>query len=115
MLLNPIKNMFFLKKNSLSLQFLDLLVVQGFISSVVEINSGKLLKISLKFDTQGTPTIQDMKLLSTPNNSYFLSYSQLAKIQPGVGCLILSTNQGLFTAQDCLKFRVGGHVLCFIS
>jgi small subunit ribosomal protein S8 len=103
------------QKNSLSVQFLELLIVQGFISSIVEINSGKLIKIFLKFDSEGTPSMKNIKILSTSNKLSFLSYSQLAKIQSNFGCLILSTNQGLSTAQNCLKFKTGGGVLCFIS
>jgi ribosomal protein S8 len=105
----------FSQKNSFSVQFLELLIIQGYISSFIEVNSGKLLKIILKYDAQGTPTIKNIKILSTPSKLSFLSYSQLAKVQSNFGCLILSTNQGLSTAQNCLKFKIGGGVLCFIS
>jgi len=109
------KKHIFSQKNSFSVQFLKLLVVHGFISSFIEVNSGKMIKIILKFDAQGTPTIKNIKVLSTPNKLSFLSYSQLTKVQSNFGCLILSTNQGLATAQNCLKFKVGGVCLCFIS
>jgi ribosomal protein S8 len=103
------------QNNSFSIQLLRLLVVQGFISSVVEINSGNLLKVRLKFDSQGTSALKYIKLLSTPNKASFVSYSQLAKIQLGVGCLVISTNKGLYVTQDCLKYKIGGNALCFIS
>jgi small subunit ribosomal protein S8 len=109
------KKYVFSQKNSLSIEFLKLLVLQGFISSFVEITSKKLIKIVLKFNSEGTPLIKNIKILSTPSKLCFLSYSQLAKVQSNFGCLILSTNHGLSTAQDCLKFKTGGGVLCFIS
>lgn len=97
------------------MQFLKLLVVEGFISSVVEINSGKLLQVYLKYNSKGSSPIKKIVLVSTLNKASFLSYSALTKTEFNGGSLLVSTNKGLHLSQDCLKFKLGGSVICFIS
>lgn len=88
--------------------------LEGFISHVVSINSNKFLKVHLKYSSNGTPSFTEIKLLTTPSKNFFLSYSELNKISKGVGVLFISTNQGLFTQEICLKRKLGGVALCYI-
>jgi small subunit ribosomal protein S8 len=88
---------------------------EGFISSVIEINSGKFLKVQLKYNLNGNPSFNDIKLLSTPGKNIFLSYRQLTKINEGIGILFISTNKGLLTNNSCLKHKIGGTGLCYIT
>lgn len=101
-------------KTALCLNFLKLLCLEGFISGVVEMNSGKLLKVNLKYQINGTPILKEIKVLSTPGKPTYLCYSHLTKLKQGVGTIILSTPIGLLTNQDCLKNKIGGTALCYL-
>ena len=101
-------------KNSLCLSFLTLLCKEGFISHVVEIKSGKLLKIFLKYEFNGLPILKTLKHLSKPGKPVYFSYKHLTKLNQGVGVIILSTTEGLLTSQSCLKNKIGGTALCYL-
>ena len=101
-------------KTALCLNFLKLLCLEGFISNVIEMKSGKLLKVNLKYQTNGSPIFKELKLLSTPGKPIYLCYSHLTKLKQGVGTIILSTSLGLSTSQDCLKNKIGGTALCYL-
>jgi small subunit ribosomal protein S8 len=108
------KKFIFFPKNVFCLQFLKLMFEEGFISSVKDINSGKFLKVQLKYNLNGNPSFKEIKLLSTPGKTVFLSYQQLTKLNEGVGVFFISTNEGLLTNDYCLKRKIGGTGLCYI-
>jgi small subunit ribosomal protein S8 len=108
------KKFIFLPKTLFCFQFLKLMFKEGFIANVSEINSGKILKVQLKYSLNGDSSFKDIKLLSTPGKNIFLSYSQLTKLNEGIGILFISTNKGLFTSDYCLKNKIGGTGLCYI-
>jgi len=87
---------------------------EGFISSISEINSGKFLKVQLKYNPNGSPSFKEIKLLSTSGKTVFLSYQQLTKINEGIGIFFISTNEGILTNDHCLKRKIGGTGLCYI-
>ena len=41
--------------------------------------------------------------------------SQIAKLSKGVGLFIISTKEGLLTNHLCLKRKIGGAALCYLS
>ena len=101
-------------KTSFTFFFLKILFLEGFVSGVVENHSGKKLKVSLKYDSRGTPVFKEIKNFSIPSKNYYLSYPQLAKLSGGFGTFIVSTNEGLLTNHHCLKRKLGGTLLCSI-
>ena len=103
-----------LKKFYLSLEFLKLLFVEGLISGVTKIESDKSLKVFIKYNSNGSPSFKEIKLLSKPGKMFYLSYKQIAKLSEGVGLFIISTKEGLLTNHLCLKRKIGGAALCYI-
>lgn len=101
-------------KTSLISNFLKTLFFEGFVSGVVEIRSGKILKIILKYDSSGTPTFKEIKVFSTSNIKFDLSYSQVVKASGGFKNLVLTTNTGILTSNICIKRKIGGSLLCSI-
>jgi len=87
---------------------------EGFVANVREINSGKFLKVQLKYNLNGNSTFRDIKLVSTPGKIVSLSYRQLTKLSEGVGIFFISTSKGLLTNNSCLKRKIGGTGLCYI-
>ena len=78
------------------------------------INSGKFLKVFLKYQSNGSPTLKEVKHFSTPGKSIYLTYTHLTKLNQGVGVFILSTSRGLLTNHSCLKKKIGGTALCYL-
>jgi small subunit ribosomal protein S8 len=101
-------------KTSFTSYFLKILFLEGFVSCVAENHSGRKLKVSLKYNFQGTPVFKEIKNFSVPSKNYYLSYSQLAKMSGGFGTFIISTNEGLLTNHHCIKRKLGGTLLCSI-
>jgi len=67
-------------KTALCLNFLKLLCLAGFISGVVEINSGQVLKVNLKHQINGAPNLKEIKLLFAEGKSTYLCYPGLNQI-----------------------------------
>jgi small subunit ribosomal protein S8 len=109
------KKYIYLPSSSLSLELLRLLLLEGIILGVTKIKSGKTLKVFLKYNSNGSPSFKDIKVLSKPGKMFYLSYKQIAKLSKGVGLFIISTKEGLLTNHLCLKRKIGGAALCYLS
>jgi small subunit ribosomal protein S8 len=111
------KKYIYLPSSSLSLELLRLLFLEGIILGVTKIKSGKttILKVFLKYNSNGSPSFKDIKVLSKPGKMFYLSYKQIAKLSKGVGLFIISTKEGLLTNHLCLKRKIGGAALCYLS
>ena len=109
------KKYIYLPSSSLSLELLRLLFLEGIILGVTKIKSGKTLKVFLKYNSNGSPSFKDIKVLSKPGKMFYLSYKQIAKLSEGVGFFIISTKEGLLTNHLCLKRKIGGAALCYLS
>lgn len=108
------KKYIYLPSSSLSLELLRLLFLEGIILGVTKIKSGKTLKVFLKYNSNGSPSFKDIKVLSKPGKMFYLSYKQIAKLSEGVGLFIISTKEGLLTNHLCLKRKIGGAALCYL-
>lgn len=87
---------------------LSILWDEGFISGykISNTNPNKL-KIFLKY-TNGKPAINNIKLLTKPSLNLYYSLKQLWKINSSEGLLIISTDKGFMSINDCKKYSVGG-------
>lgn len=91
---------------------------QGFIGSVLKKGRGNQRKIEivLKYKDEKTtiPLIQGLKKISKPGQRIYANKKELNKFIKEQGTTILSTSQGLITAQEAKKKGWGGEVLCRI-
>jgi small subunit ribosomal protein S8 len=87
---------------------LNILWDEGFISgyNVSNTNSNQL-RIFLKY-SNGKPAITSIKLLTKPSLKLNYSLKQLWKINSSEGLLIISTDKGFMSINDCKKYKVGG-------
>jgi len=107
------KFVYFPKTSSTS-NFLKVLFFEGFVSGVVEIRSGKILKIILKYDSSGSPALKEIKVFPASNRKFDLSYPQVVKASGGFMNFVLTTNAGILTNNTCIKRKIGGNLLCSI-
>lgn len=63
------------------------------------------------------PICKNLKLLSTPSRSFYVSYKALSLLHNRTldSLLILSTSRGLITHLDALKLKIGGKILFLIT
>ncbi len=93
----------------------DVLVKEGFISSVKEISKDdkKYLEISLKYKGN-EPVFDKIKQISSPSVKIYVKSYQIPRPLDGLGVVLLSTPKGVMTGRDAKKHGLGGEVICEI-
>lgn len=102
------------KKKNICEAMLKVLWNEGFISGYKILNSNNIL-IFLKYTNTGSPAINSLQFLSKPSKRFYYSLKQLWKLDSSKTFIILSTNQGLLTIEQCKKKNVGGEPLLIIK
>ena len=108
------------KCNVSCIELLKLLYKEGFIQSF-NIDSTTQLKYEKQFNTTiflryfyNKPIFSNLKIVSTPSYSKYLTFKDISKIQDKKNVLFLSTNQGFLTGLDCKKNKTGGTLLFIV-
>lgn len=103
------------QKKKICAAFLNILWNEGFILGYqISGTDLKLLKIFLKYKN-GKPVINSLKLITKPGHRTYYSSKQLWKIKPGKGTIVISTNKGLMTLDECKKSNLGGEPYIIIK
>jgi small subunit ribosomal protein S8 len=91
-----------------------LLKDEGYISNykVTEEGSKTILKIYLKYGSQGERVISGLRRISRPGCRVYASVRAIPVVLGGLGITILSTPQGVLTGAQARKANIGGEVLC---
>lgn len=100
------------KKNCEAL--LNVLWDEGFILGYKIFPQNHILKVYLKY-VRNLPVINNIKVVSKPGFRIYYSYKNLIKFNTLNGMLILSTNQGIKTSEECKNLRLGGEPLIIIK
>lgn len=74
----------------------------------------KQLRVVLKYDPDGRPTIRSIKRVSRPGLRRYYKVDNLPRVLSGAGVSILSTNKGIITDRQARHDRVGGEILCTV-
>ena len=72
------------------------------------------LKIVLRYNATGQPTIATLKRVSKPSRRVYVSKDNLPRVLNNYGMAIISTSQGLMTNKEAGKKKLGGEVICEI-
>ena len=97
----------FQKRKKICESFLNILWDEGFILGYTIDKRNDRLKIFLKYHNN-KPVIKKIKCISKPGSRIFYTVKQLWKINSSKNFLILSTNEGLKTINECKKLNIGG-------
>jgi small subunit ribosomal protein S8 len=97
-------------------QITRVLYSQGFIKRFILIEDKKqgLLRIWLKYDSDGKPIINMIKRVSTPGRREYVNIDKLPRVRNNLGIAILTTPKGVMTSGEALRSNVGGEVLCLV-
>jgi len=90
---------------------------EGYISNfkVGEEGKKKVLKVFLKYSTDGTNAIASLDRVSRPGRRVYVGAREVPRILGGLGVSILTTPRGVLTGKAARKAGVGGEVLCSVS
>ncbi len=98
-------------KSNIKLAIADILQDQGYINSYED--KGRDLLIHLKY-VRGKAAISGLKRMSRPGCRKYVGYSEVPKVQSGLGINILSTSKGVLPGDKAQQEQVGGELLCQI-
>jgi small subunit ribosomal protein S8 len=91
---------------------------EGFIEDYEEISAKPqaILRLDLKYTQDKRPQsiIMGLKRISKPGRRVYSGRQDLPWVRSGLGVAIVSTSQGVMTAQQARRLRVGGEVLCYV-
>ena len=90
---------------------------EGYIRDFDRIDDGNqgILRVTLKYDQDGWPIINEITRTSKPGRRIYSSVEQLPHVSGGMGIAIVSTSKGIMSDKGCRKANVGGEILCTVS
>jgi len=71
-----------------------------------------VLKVNLKYDTNGAPVIREIKRLSRPGRRLYVGKDDLPYHRGGLGTIVVSTSKGMMSVDDARKQGIGGELIC---
>lgn len=93
----------------------EILRDNGYVVRVEKMEStpGAQLIIELKY-RGGGPAIQSLLRESKPGHRAYRKAHELPKVLNGYGIAVVSTSQGIMTADEARKRGIGGEVMCSV-
>jgi len=90
---------------------------EGYIEDFDRLDDGKqgILRITLKYDREGRPVINEITRTSKPGCRVYSSVDGLPHVLAGMGVVIVSTSKGVMSDRECRQANVGGEILCTVS
>lgn len=87
---------------------------EGYVSDVSESETDgkKTLKVTLKYDYDENPVIQQIRRVSKPGLRRYVAAADVPRVRGGLGTAVLSTSRGVMSDRDARAAHVGGEVLC---
>ncbi|MFW6282837.1 MAG: 30S ribosomal protein S8, partial [Minisyncoccales bacterium] len=87
---------------------------QGYISKIRKKGkkSRKYIELSLKYHEDNTPFILEIKRMSKPGRRMYAKGNNINLVKNGFGISIISTSQGVMTAEKAKKKNIGGELIC---
>lgn len=103
--------------SKLKVELARILKDEGYISNfkVTEEGKKKVLKVFLRYGTDGTGVISTLGRSSRPGRRVYVGAREIPKVQGGLGVSILTTSRGVMTGKNARKAGLGGEVLCCVS
>jgi len=91
----------------------EILLENNFIRSVdyIEDDLQGILRLRLKYTTEGKSVISDIQRLSKPGLRQFMSKKDLVKGSRKPGMFVLSTSSGLMTGKEAIRQGLGGEAM----
>jgi small subunit ribosomal protein S8 len=95
----------------------DVLKREGFIWDweEVEQNPVNVLRLELKYGSNGERVIQSIRRMSKPGRRLYAHCKDLKPVLGGMGITIISTSKGVISDREARREKVGGEILCEVA
>ena len=103
--------------SKLKIEIAKIMQEEGYISGYEVIGSGSadsILKIYLKYKKDKSGVINGLKRVSKPSLRVYAQKEKLPRVMGGLGTVIVSTSQGVMTANKAKKLGIGGEIICYL-
>ncbi len=106
-----------LPSSKLKVEIARILKEEGYISNfkVAEDGKKRVLKVFLRYGTDGRSVISNLDRVSTPGRRVYVGAGEIPKVLGGLGINIMTTPRGVMTGKGARRAGVGGEVLCSVS
>jgi len=74
-----------------------------------------LLRITLKYASNGTKVIHTLDRSSKPGRRVYNKVGELPRVLDGMGIAVVSTSKGVMSDRQAREHNVGGELLCTVS
>jgi len=107
-------------KSKIKVEIARILKQEGYIEEFVVLNEDTLIpmiSITLKYfgpRRERRPVITHIERVSKPGRRIYRQRVDLPRVMSGIGIAIVTTPNGVMTAQEARRQRVGGEVLCYV-
>ncbi len=100
----------------MKLEILRVLKEEGYIGEykVIDEGSYKTVQVKLKYGEGRATAINGLKMVSRPSLRVYAGWRKMPRVRSGLGIAIISTSQGMMTAEGARSKKVGGEVLCTV-
>ena len=94
----------------------QILLEKGYIRDYLNVDDGKqgLLRVYLKYGSDGEPAIQHLSRVSKPGLRKYSGSRDLPRVLNGLGVAIVSTSRGVMTDKEARRANIGGEVLAHV-
>jgi len=105
-----------IKSSKICVNIARVLRDEGFIEDYTLIDDGKqgLLRVTLKYGSNGEPVIQQLKRESKPGRRVYRGVRELPRVLDGLGVAIVSTSKGVMSDKQARENNVGGELICTV-
>ena len=102
--------------SKMKIAIVNILNEEGFIRGYKCLRDGKqgLIKLALKYDSNGTGAIVEIKRLSKSSRRDYRSSKELPYVKNGFGIGIYSTSKGVVSDRTARKLGIGGEYICSV-
>ena len=87
---------------------------EGYVASYrrVEDAGRPVLRIALKYDSEGEPVVNGLERVSRPGRRIYARAGEVPEVLGGLGTSIVSTSRGIVTGRRARESKLGGEILC---
>jgi len=87
---------------------------EGFVwdFELIEGDTGKVLRVNLKYGPNGEHVIQHIERISKPGCRVYCAVDEMKDVRQGTGISVLTTSKGVLSNREARKQGVGGELVC---
>jgi len=102
--------------SNIKMAIAGILKSEGYIGGVASVEKGKFksIRITLRYDDEGTPILSGIEMVSRPGRRIYAGSQEIPPVMGGLGLSIVSTPKGVLSGRDARKAGVGGEIVCHV-